>query len=83
MGACTAAFRLIDALLAPATPGCGTGTPAFDDPSRNQFHRYSYPTFRLMREAVQGKAELIAVSYANRTDLTYGSEEEMEKAHLQ
>ena len=34
-----------------------------------------------MRAAVKGQAELIAISYADRTDLTYGSDQEMEKAY--
>jgi hypothetical protein len=33
-----------------------------------------------MRSAVKGNAELIAFTYAGRTDVTYGSDEEMEKA---
>jgi predicted permease len=90
MGACTAAFRLIDALLLRPLPVAaperlylmtrhGTslnGTPNIDDSC-------SYPMFRLMRTAVKDNAELIAVSYAGRRDLTYGSAEEMETAHLQ
>jgi predicted permease len=32
---------------------------------------------------VKGQAELIAVSFAEHADLTYGSDEEMEKAHVQ
>jgi predicted permease len=36
-----------------------------------------------MRTAAKGQAELIAISYAERTDLTYRSDEEMEKAHVQ
>ena len=36
-----------------------------------------------MRAAAKDQAELIAISYAERTDLTYGSDEEMEKAYLQ
>ena len=36
-----------------------------------------------MRDAVKGSAELIAVSYADRVDVTYGSDEEMEKANRQ
>ena len=36
-----------------------------------------------MRAAVKDQAELIAVSYAERMDLTYGSDQEMEKAYLQ
>jgi predicted permease len=44
---------------------------------------YEYPLFQQMRAAVKGEAELIAVSYADRTDLTYGSDQEMEKAYKQ
>ena len=43
----------------------------------------SYPMFRRMRAAVRQQAESIAVSYADRIDLTYGSDQEMEKAYLQ
>jgi hypothetical protein len=42
-----------------------------------------YPLFRRMRDAVQDQAELIAISYASRTDVTYGSDQEMEKAYWQ
>ena len=90
MGACLAAFRLIDAFLLRPLPVAGAerlyvvnrygsrldGQPNIDDSS-------SYPMFLLMKEAVKGQAELTAVSYTNRTDLTYGSDEQMEKAHQQ
>jgi predicted permease len=36
-----------------------------------------------MRDAAKGRATLIAISYDDRTDLTYKSDQEMEKAHLQ
>ncbi|HMC59823.1 MAG TPA: ABC transporter permease, partial [Candidatus Solibacter sp.] len=36
-----------------------------------------------MRAAVEHQAELVAVSYAERIDLTYGSDQEMEKANRQ
>ena len=36
-----------------------------------------------MRAAVTDQADLIAVSYADRVDLTYSSDEEMEKAYRQ
>ena len=39
--------------------------------------------FRRMRAAAREQAELIAVSYADRIDLTYASDQEMEKAYLQ
>jgi len=36
-----------------------------------------------MRAAVKEQAELIAISYSERTDLTYRSDQEMEKAYVQ
>ena len=36
-----------------------------------------------MRAAVKNQAELIAISYAEPVDLTYKSDEEMERACLQ
>ncbi len=39
--------------------------------------------FQLMRAAAKGQAELIALSYADRSDVTYKTDEEMEKANLQ
>ena len=47
------------------------------------YDSWAYPPFLLMRDAVKGQAELIAVSYADRTDLTYKSDQEMEKAYVQ
>jgi putative ABC transport system permease protein len=90
IGACTSAFRLIDALLLRPLPvanpdrlymlyraGIGfDGRPA-------TFDGWAYPSFQLMRAAVKHQAELIAVSYAERVDVTYKSDQEMEKAYLQ
>jgi putative ABC transport system permease protein len=47
------------------------------------FDDYPYPLFRQLRGAVNGQAELLAVSFAERIDLTYGWDQEMEKAHVQ
>ena len=90
IGACTGAFRLIDALLlrplpvknpqqlyALARAGIGfDGKPA-------TFDGWAYPNFRLMRAAVKDQAELLAISYAERMDLTFKSDPEMEKAYVQ
>jgi len=90
IGACTSAFRLIDALLLRPLPVteperlyaifhlsmAADGQPRIMD-------TYEYPMFRQMRAAVKDQAELIAVSSSNRTDLTYGSDQDMEKAYLQ
>src|SRR6266404_2788287 len=90
IGACTSAFRLIDALLlrplqvaeperlyALSRQGIG-----FDGKPQT-FDGWAYPAFRLMRAAVRDQAELIAISYAERMDLTYKSDQEMEKAYVQ
>ena len=91
IGACTSAFRLIDALLLRPLPiaqperlhalfrhGIGPdGKPRTSD-------SYEYPLFRQMRAAVKEQAELIAVSYSYMPmDLTYGSDQEMERAYQQ
>ncbi len=90
IGACTSAFRLVDALLLRPLPitaperlyACITvstlspGKPLTLD-------GYEYPMFQQMRAAVKDQAELIAVSYAERTDLTYGRDQETEKAYQQ
>jgi predicted permease len=90
IGACTSAFRLIDAMLLRPLPVshperlyalCREGID-FDGQVRRGY-AWAYPSFRLMREAVKGQAELLAISYAERTDVTYKSDQEMEKAYLQ
>jgi len=90
IGACTAAFRLIDALLLRPLP-VANADRLFSiarqgiDPAGN--YRISesaeYPLFVRMRAAMKDKADLIAISYATRTDLTFSSDDAMEKAHSQ
>src|ERR1700732_2449971 len=88
IGACTSAFRLIDALLLRPLPvadperlhvvafeGLGAGGRLMT------YDSCSCPMFRQMRAAVREQAELIAVSYAERIDVTYGSDQDMEKAY--
>jgi predicted permease len=90
MGTCTGAFRLIDALLLRPLP--------VDHPERlhaisydgvgfqgkpYNFDSGSYPMFAKMRAAAKDEADLIAVSYIDRADVTYATDEEMEKAHWQ
>ena len=90
IGACTSAFRLIDALLLRPLPIAsperlyavifeGTGV----DRKRATYDSSSYPMFERMRAAVRDQAESIAVSYADRVDLTFASDLEMERAYLQ
>jgi putative ABC transport system permease protein len=90
MGACTAAFRLIDALLLRPLPVAAPErlyTVAFEnigaDGKLNTYDSCSYPMFLRLRAAVREQAESIAISYAERIDLTYGSDQETEKAYRQ
>jgi predicted permease len=90
IGACTSAFRLIDALLLRPLPVVepeglyilslhGAGF----DGKPGTFDEYPYPLFRQLRGAVNDQAELLAISFEERIDLTYASDQEMEKAHVQ
>ncbi|HEY6340767.1 MAG TPA: ABC transporter permease [Bryobacteraceae bacterium] len=91
IGACTSAFRLIDALLfrpLPVSDPDRLYAVSFEGPNAMTakamtYDSCSYPMFLRMRETVRGEAELIAISYADHVDLTYGSDEETEKAYLQ
>jgi predicted permease len=90
IGACTSAFRLIDALLLRPLP-VANPERLYDlsrqgigpDGKPQTFDGWAYPDFQLMRAAVKDQAELFAVSYAEPVDLTYKSDEEIEKAYLQ
>jgi predicted permease len=91
MGACTAAFRLVDALFLRPMPVRDPGSlysvsyHGFDrrTGAPTTWASNSYPMFRQMREALRGRAELVAVSFVNQIDLTYGSDAETEKAYRQ
>src|SRR5215472_3165228 len=90
IGACTSAFRLIDALLLRPLPVADPErlySVAFEgrgvDGKVMTYDSCSYPMFRQMRSAVLDQAESIAVSYADSIELTYGSDQEMERAYRQ
>ena len=90
MGSCVAAFRLVDALFLRPLPIAHadrmyvlwrqvidqTGAPHSDD-------HWAYPDFVRMREVAKKDADLIAVSFTQLYDLTYQTDEEMEKAYVQ
>jgi predicted permease len=89
-GACTSAFRIIDALLLRPLPV--SAPERLYALSRQGFavrgtlttyDGWEYRLFRQLRAAVKGQAELIAASFGSRANLTYRSDREMEKAHLQ
>lgn len=90
IGACMSAFRLIDALLLRPLPIAnperlhivafrGNGP----DGKPMTWEASSYPMFRQMRAELREQAEFVAVSYADRLDLTYSSDQEMEKEYVQ
>ena len=90
MGACIGAFRLIDALLWRPLPvahaerlyAISREVVTLEGKSIRS-DMWAYPSFSLMRDAVKDQAQLIAVSPASRTDLTYGSDQDMEKANVE
>jgi predicted permease len=90
IGACASAFRIMDALLWRPMPVVSPerlyslarhGTNSEGKPST--WDSWEYPLFRQMRAAVKDQAELMAVSFAGRVDLTFGSDQDMEKAYRQ
>src|SRR5579862_5829157 len=89
MGACASAFRLIDALLLRPMPVAHADRlyavvrQGVDFDGQVRIGDSCYPSFRLMRAAVKDRAELIAVSFTERVELTYKSDPEIEKAYLQ
>lgn len=91
IGACTSAFQLIDALFLRPMPvshperlyGVFRFGNGFSDGKPRVETSYEYPVFQQMRDAVKNEAEVVAVSFASQTEITYGSELEMEKAEVQ
>src|SRR5438132_9221382 len=75
IGACTSAFRLIDALLLRPLPVADPQrlySVAFEnigaDGRVGTYDSCSYPMFRQMRAAVHDQAESVAISYVDRVD---------------
>ena len=90
MGSCIGAFRIIDALLWRPLPVANADrlyslsrSGINFSGSFGTFDGWAYPDFKLMSAAVKDKAQLIAASFADRYDITYASDEEMEKAYIQ
>jgi predicted permease len=89
IGSCTSAFRLIDALLLRPLP-VRNPEQLYDltrhfigfDGKPASYDEWAYPSFLRMRAAVRDDAELIAISETLTVDLTYKSDQEMEKANL-
>jgi putative ABC transport system permease protein len=79
IGSCTAAFRLIDALLLRPLP--------VDAPERlrvlSTHNSSSHPHYLALRDAVGDRAAVLAISFAERHDITFAGDDEMEKASHQ
>ena len=93
IGSCVAAFRLIDALLWRPLPISGSSklyvlsrqmTGLYDKPIEDGY--WATPNFKLMRDAVKDQADLIAISDAERMDITWSGDragnDDIEKAHV-
>ncbi len=89
IGSCVAAFRLIDALLWRPLPISGSSrlysltrklTGLEGKPIEDGY--WTTPDFNLMRDAAKNQADLIAISDADRTDVTWSTDDDMEKAHV-
>jgi predicted permease len=92
IGACTSAFRLIDALLLRPLPVAGAErlysvtfeSPSAIDGTPTTYDSCSYPMFLRMRADVKDQAELIGISlYNGPADVTYGADRDMERVNLQ
>ena len=89
IGSCVAAFRLIDALLWRPLPVANAdhlyilarSMPHFDGKLIEDDH-WATPEFDALRNAVKDQADLIAISEADRTDVTWTTDEDMEKANV-
>jgi predicted permease len=89
IGSCVAAFRLIDALLWRPLPISGSSKlyvlsrkmTGFDGKPVEDNH-WATPQFKVMRDAVKEQVDLIAISDADRTDITWSTDDDMEKAHV-
>jgi putative ABC transport system permease protein len=89
VGACTSAFRLIDALLLRPLPVAlpeRLHVVAYDMPERDgkmyQGDTFDYPAFRTLRAALKNTAVLFAVSYPRRSGVIHSSGER-ERASVQ
>src|ERR1700758_2263221 len=89
IGSCVGAFRLIDALLWRPLPISGAShlyvlsrkmIGLYGKPVENRY--WATPEFKAMQDAVKDQADLIAISDADRTDITWSTDDDMEKAHV-
>jgi putative ABC transport system permease protein len=89
IGACTGAFRLVDALFLRPMPVSHpeslysvsyAGLNVMGQPAT--WNEGSYPLFLQMRDAVKNDAEVVAAEYISRRDLTFGNYQQTEQVAL-
>ena len=90
IGACTTAFRLIDAILLRPLPVAHPERlftvvlqGIESDGTVGTAYQWAYPAFQQMRAAVKRDADLVAISDAQRMDVSFGADQQTEKASLQ
>jgi hypothetical protein len=90
LGASTSVFRVIDALLLRPLPVAAPEHlyalihEGIDfDGTFQKSDGWVYPMFQQMRAAIRDQAETIAISSATRSEIKYGSDQDVEKACVQ
>jgi predicted permease len=89
IGSCMAAFQLIDALFLRPLPIAhpervyALTTDLLSEGKIDTTDQFSYPSVPLMRSAVGNRADVLALSFTSRVDLTFASDQEIEHAGLQ
>ncbi len=90
IGAVTTAFRLTDAVLLRPLPVADPQSlfvlaySTVDEAGKaSEGDGFAYPQFVELKDAVRDAADVMVVGYGGRNDITYGSDEEMEKAYRQ
>ncbi len=90
MGACLAVFRLLDALVLRPLPVANPGRlfvltyPRMNAAGQIETaNPFDYPQFRKLRASVPGDAELIAISPPGLTEVTFGTDDQMERRRVQ
>ncbi len=85
-GGCMSAFRLVDALLLRPLPVAAPSRlflltyPFTDAADRAEVgETFDYPQFRVLRAAVAGQAELMAITRPVRNGLTFASDGDIER----
>ncbi len=89
VGACLAAFRLIDGLFLRPLPIAhperlyALASDQYFDGKVGRYEQFDYPVVPRMRSAVASQASILAIGFTVRIDLTFSSDPETEQAWRQ